>query len=158
MGSHPSHPSSPSPAPASCCSSVTQSCLTLCDPMDCNTPGLPVHHQLPVCPSSRRWCHPANSVALFSFCPQSFPPSGSFPMSQLFAAGGQNTGASASASLLPMSIQGWFPLKLTGLISLLSKGLPRVFYSTTVQRHQFFSTLPSLRSRAHNCTWPLKRP
>ena len=92
------------------------------------------------------WCHPAisSSDALFSFCPQSFPASGTFPVSQLFASDDQNTGA--SASVLPMSIQGWFSLKLTGLSSVLSKGLSRVFSSTTVQKHQFFGILPSLRS------------
>ena len=90
------------------------------------------------CPSSR-WCHPtiSSSVAPFSSCLQSFPASGSFPMSQFFASGGQGIGISASASVLPMNIQDWFPLGLTGLISLLSKGLPRVFSITTVQKHQF---------------------
>ena len=96
-----------------------------------------------VCPSScplHRWCHPAisSSDALFSFCPQYFPASGTFPMSQLLASSDQNTGASTSASVLPMSIQDWFPLRLIGLISLLSKGLSGVFSSTTVGRHQFF--------------------
>ena len=84
------------------------------------------------------WCYLtiSSSVALFS-CPQSFPASGSFPVSQLFASGGQTIGASASASVLPMNIQDWFPLGLTGLI-LKSKGLSRVFSSTTVRKHQFF--------------------
>ena len=95
-----------------------------------------------VCPSSsslHQWCHPAfsSSDALFSFCPQSFPASGTFPMSQLFVSDDQNTEASGSAAILPMSIQGWFPLRLTVLISLPSKGLTGVF-STTIQRHQFF--------------------
>ena len=99
-----------------------------------------------VCPSScssHRWCCPAiwSFDALFSFCPQSFPAS-VFPMSQLFALDDQNTGVSALASVLPMSIQGWFPLRLTGLI-LLSKGLSGVFSSTTVWRPQFFSSPPS---------------
>ena len=80
----------------------------------------------------------SSSATLFSFCLQSFPAPGSFSMSQLFTSGGQNIGASASASVLPNSIQGWFPLRLTGLISLLSRGLSRVFSSTTVQKHQFF--------------------
>ena len=90
------------------------------------------------CPLSR-WCHPniSSSVVLF-FCLQSFPASGSFPTSRLFTSGGQSTGASASASVLPMNIQNWFPLRLTGLISLLSKRLSRVFSNTTVQKHQFF--------------------
>ena len=90
------------------------------------------------CPLSQ-WCHPtiSSSAALFSFCLQSFPASGSFPMSQLFASGGQSSGASASASILPMTIQSCFPLAMTGLISLLPKGLSRVFSSTTIQKHQF---------------------
>ena len=97
-----------------------------------------------VCPSScplHRWCHPAisSSDTLFSFCPQSFPASGTFPVSQLFATDDQNTRVSTSASVLPTSIQGWFPLRSTGLMSLLSKGLSRVFSSTTVQRHQFLA-------------------
>ena len=132
-------------------------------------PGL--QHVRPPCPSPSPkvcpiwcplhwWCHPAisSSDALFSFSPQSFPASGTFPMSQLFTSGGQNTGASASVSVLPMSIQGWFPLRLTDLISLLSRGLSRVFSNTTVWRHQFFSALPSLQSSSHNHTWPLGRP
>ena len=92
------------------------------------------------CPSSQ-WCHPtiSSSVASFSSCPQSFPASGSFPMSGLFASGGQSIGASASASVLLMNIQGWFPWGLTDLISLQSKGLSRVFSSTTIWKHQFFS-------------------
>ena len=87
-----------------------------------------------------RWCHPtiSASVAPFSFCPQSFPALGSFLMSWLFASGGQSIGA--SASVLAMNIQGWFPLGLTGLISLLSKGLSRIMSSTMVRRHKFFST------------------
>ena len=92
------------------------------------------------CPSSQ-WCHPTISsfVAPFS-CPQSFPASGSFPVSRLFTSGGQNIGASASATVVSMNIQGWFPLGLTGLISLVSKALSKVFSSTTVQKHQFFGT------------------
>ena len=96
------------------------------------------------CPLSW-WCHPtiSSSIAPFSSCPQSFPASGSFPMSQLFTSGGQSIGASASTSVLPMSIQGWFPLGLTGLISWQSKELSRVF-SNTFPKHQFFGTQPSL--------------
>ena len=99
-----------------------------------------------VCPSScslHWWCCPAtsSSKALYSFCPQSFPASGTFPMSRLFTSDDQNTGASASASVLPVNIQGWSPLRLTGLISLLSTGLSGVFSSTTVQKHQFFGFL-----------------
>ena len=95
-----------------------------------------------------QWCHPATSfsVAPFLSCPQSFPPSGSFLVSQPFATGGQSIGA--STSVLPMNIQGWFPLGLTGLI-LQSKGLSRVFSSTTIWKHQFFSAQPSLWSKSH---------
>ena len=109
------------------CCSVTQLCLTLCDPMDCSTPGVPVPHHLPVCPSScslvMLFSHLILWCPLLPFCPQSFQASGSFPMSCQFASHDQNTGASASASVLPVNIQGWSPLKLTSLISLLSKGL-----------------------------------
>ena len=103
---------------------------------------------------------PSNHLILsapFSCCPQSFPASGSFPMSRLLASGGQNIGASASASLFPMNIQGWFPLGLTGLISLLSNGLSRVF-STTIQKHQFFSAQLSLWSNSHIHIWLLEKP
>ena len=97
------------------------------------------------CPLSP-WCHPTilSSVTPFSSCPQSFPSSGSFPMNQFFASRGQSIVSSASASLLPMDIQGWFPLGWTGLISLQSKGLSRVFSSTTFQKHKFFGTQHSL--------------
>ena len=97
------------------------------------------------CPLSR-WYHPtiSSSVMPFSSCLQSFPASGSFPMSQFFVSGGQSTGVSASASVLPMNIQDWFPLWWTGWISLQSKGLSRVFSNTTVQKHQFFGTQLSL--------------
>ena len=95
------------------------------------------------CPSSW-WCHPAisSSVVHFSSCPQSLPVSGSFPMSQFFISGGQSIGASATASVHPMNIQGWFPLGWTGWISLQSKGLLSIFSSITVQKHPFFSTQP----------------
>ena len=97
------------------------------------------------CPLSW-WCHPtiSSSVIPFSSHLQSFPTSGAFPMSQLFASGGQSIGVSASASLLPMNIQDWFPLGWTGWIFLQSKGLSRVFSNTTVQKHQFFGTQLSL--------------
>ena len=127
----------------------SQSCLTLCDPMDCSTPGLPVHHQLSIysnsCPSSR-WCNPtiSSSVILFSFHLQSIPATGSFQMSQFFTSGRQSIGVSVSASVLPMNIQDWFPLGWTGWIFLQSKGLLRVFSNTTIQKHQFFSTQLSL--------------
>ena len=102
------------------------------------------------CPLSQ-WCHPtiSSSVVPFSSCPQSFPASGSFPMNWLLASGGLSIGASASAAVLPMNIQGWFPLGLTGRISLQSKGLSRVFSSTLVQKDQFFSTQLSLWSNSH---------
>ena len=122
-------------------SSVSQSCLTLCDPMNRSTPCLPVHHQLAEftqtssCPSSQ-WCHPAISSSAVPFsCPQSFPASESFPMSQLFTWGGQSTGVSALASFLPKKSQGWPPLEWTDWFSLQSKGLSRVFSNTTVQKH-----------------------
>ena len=104
------------------------------------------------CPLSW-WCHPtiSSSVVPFSSCLQSFPALGSFPVSQLFTSGGQSIGSSAST--LPMNIQGWFPLGLTGLISLLSKGLSRVFFNTTVRRHQFFDAQPFLLSSSHIHTW-----
>ena len=107
------------------------------------------------CPSI--WsCHPiiSSSVIPFSSCLQSFPASGSFPMSQLFTSGGQSIGVSASASVLPVNIEDWFPLGWTGWISLLSKGLSRVFSNTTVQKRQFFGAQPSLWSISHICTWP----
>ena len=101
------------------------------------------------CPLSQ-WCHQtiSSSVIPFSSCPQSFPASGSFQMNQLFASGGQSTGVSASASVLPMNIQDWFPLGWTGWISLQSKGFSRVFSNTTVQKHQFFSAQLSLESNS----------
>ena len=112
-----------------------------------------LQHTRPPCPSptpetysnscpSHQWCHPtiSSSVVPFSSCPQSFPASGSFPMSQFFASGGQRIRVSALASVLPVNIQDWFPLGWTGWISLQSKGLPRVFSNTKVQKHQFFSS------------------
>ena len=110
-----------------------------------------------LCPLSQ-WCHPTCSffVTPFSSCPQSFLASGSFPMSRFFASGGRSIGASASASVLPMNVQCWFPLGWTGLISLLSKGLSRIFSNTMVWTHQFFSAQPCLWSNSHICTWLLK--
>ena len=99
--------------------------------------------------------HPS-SVTPFSSCPQSFPASGSFPMSQLFKSGGQSTWTSATA--LPMSIQGWFSLGCTSLISLLSKGLSRVFSSTTIWKHPFFGAQPSLWFNSHIRIWLLEKP
>ena len=107
------------------------------------------------------WCHPtiSSSVILFSSCLQSFPASGSFPMSQFFASGSQSIGAATSAaSVLPMNIQGWFPLGWTGWISLQSRGFPKVFSNITVQKYQFFCAQPSLWSNSHICTWLLEKP
>ena len=111
------------------------------------------------CPLSQ-WCHPTNSSSVISFssCLQSFPASGSFLMSQLFTSDSQSIEALVSALVLPMNIQDWFPLGWTGLIFLLSKGLSRVFSSTTVQKYQFSSTQPSLRFSSHICTWQLENP
>ena len=111
------------------------------------------------CPLSW-WCHPTvlSSVVPFSSCLQYFLAIGSFPMSQFFTSGGQSTRVSASASVLPMNIQDWFPLDRTGWISLLSKGLSRVFSNTAVQKHQFTSTHLSLQSNSHIHTWLLEKP
>ena len=111
------------------------------------------------CPLSC-WCHPAISSSLvpFSSCLQSFPASESFPRSQFFESGGQSIGVSASASVLPMNIQDWFPLGLTGWISLQSKRVSIVFFNTTVQKHQFFSAQLSLWSNSHIHTWLLEKP
>ena len=142
-------------------SPVTQSCPTLCDRMNCGTPGLPVHHQLPEPPQTHESVMPSNcltSVIPFSPCPQSFPASGSFQMSQLFASHAQSIRVSVSASVLPVNTQDWFPLEWTGWISLQSKGLSRVFSSTTVQKHQFFGTQLSSQSNSHIHTWLLEKP
>ena len=111
------------------------------------------------CPSSQR-CHPAisSSVVPFFSCLHSFPASGSFPVSQLFTSGSQSTVVSASASVLPMNTQDWFPSGWTGWISLQSKGLSRVFSDTTVQKHQFFGAQLSSQSNSHIHTWPLEKP
>ena len=112
------------------------------------------------CPSSQWWSHPtmSSSVVPFSSCLQSFPASGSIPRSQFFTSGGQSIGISASASVLSMNLQDWFPLGLTGWISLQSKGLSRVFSSTTVQKHQFFGAQLSLWSNSHIHTQLLEKP
>ena len=128
-------------------------------------------HARPPCPSptpgvhsdsrpSSQWCHPAisSSVAPFSSCLQSLPASESFPISQLFAGGGQSTGVSALASFLPNKSQGWSPSEWTGWISLQFKGFSRVFSNTTVQKHQFFGTQPSSQSNSHIHTWPQEKP
>ena len=138
------------------CCSVAQSCPILCNSMDlaCQPPlsstiswsllkFLSIDSVMPF--NHRILCRPLLA-------------SGSFPMSQLFTSGGQSIGVSASATVLPMNIQGWFPLGWTGLISMLSKGLSRVFSSTTVQKHQCFSTQFSLWSSSHIHTWLLEKP
>ena len=109
---------------------------------------------------SSQWCHPtiSSSVVLFSSCLQSFPASGSFPISQFFTSGGRSIGVSVSASVLPMNIQDWFPLGWTGWTSLQSKRLSRVFSNTTVQKHQFFGAQLSSQSNSHIHTWLLEKP
>ena len=144
-------------------SSVAQSCSTL------RPYGL--QHARPPClsPTPRVyphlhplswWCHPTNSSSVIPLSShlQSFPASGSFPMSQFFTSGGQSIGTSASASILPMNNQDWFPLGWTGWISLQSKGLSRVFSNTTVQKHQFFDAQLSSQSNSHIHTWPMEKP
>ena len=149
--------------PSHRCCSVTKLCRTLgphglqptrllCPPL---SPG--------ACSNSRplrQRCHPTipSSVIPFSSCLQSFPASGSLPMSQFFASGGQRTGVSASASVLPLNTEDWFPLGWTGWISLQSKGLSRVFSNITVQKHQFFSAQFSLWSYSYIHTWTLEKP
>ena len=147
-------------------SSVQFSCSVMSDSLrphesqharpPCPSPTPGVHSDS--CPSSQ-WCHPTllSSVIPFSSCPQFFPASESFPMSQLFAWGGQSIGVSASASVLSKNTQDWSPLGWTGWISLQSKGLSRVFSSTKVQKHQFFSAQLSSQSNFHIHTWPLEK-
>ena len=148
-------------------SSVQFSCSVVSDSLRPHE----LQHARPPCPSPtpraypnscplNRWCHPAisSSGVPFSSCPQSLPASGSFPMSQLFAWGGQSTGVSALASVLPMNTQDWSPLGWTSWISLQSKGLSRVSSNTTVQKHQFFGTQLSSQSNSHIHTWLLEKP
>ena len=143
-----------------CCCSVTKSCPTL-QPHGLQHARPPCSSLSPrVCSNScplSLWCYLtiSSSATLFSFCLQSFPASGSFAMSPLFTSGGQSIGA--SASVFPMNIQDWFPLGLTDLISLQSKGLSRVF-NTTIQKHQFLGTQSSLWSNSHIHTWLLENP
>ena len=150
-----------------CISSIVVQSLsypTLCDPTDCSTPSFPVPYYLPEFAQTHvhwvggQWCHPtiSSSVIPFSSRLQSFPASGSFQMSWLFPSAGQSLGASASALL--MNIQGWFPLGLTDLISLQSKGFSRVFSNITVQKHQFFGAETSSWSNSHIRTWLLEKP
>ena len=122
--------------------------------MNCSMTGFPVFKFMSI-----KLVMPSNCLILccpLLSCSQSFPASGSFPMSQLFASGDQSTGVSASASVLTMNIQDWFPLGWTGCTSLQSKEFSRVFSSTTVRKHQFFSALPSLLSSSHIHTWLLE--
>ena len=149
---------------AELCCSVTQSCLTLFNLMHYSRLVCSILHHLPV--FAQIFVHWASdpiltiscSASFFCFCLHSFPGSSFFQMNWLFTSGKQNIGTLASASVLLMNIQSWFPLVLTGLISLLSKGLSRVFSSTTVWKHQFFSVQPSLGSNSHVCTWLLEKP
>ena len=160
-------PSLPSPSHPSQFSSVQFSHSVVSESLRPNE----LQHARPPCPSptprdhsnscpSSQWCHPAisSSVIPFSSCPQSLPASEYFPMSQLSAWGGQSTGVSALASVLPMNTQDWSPLGWTGWISLQSKGLSRVFSNTTVQKHQFFSAQLSSQSNSHIHTWPQEKP
>ena len=140
-----------------CCCSVAQLCLTLCDSMECSTPGLRVPHHLPKFAQVHVHClsdaiQPFHPLTPSSPSALSFPASGTFPLSWLFTSDDQNTGASASASVFPVNIQSWSPLRLTGLISLLPKGTAGVFSSTTIWRHQCFGILPP---PSH--AWPLGR-
>ena len=149
-----------------CCFSLvvvfTQSRLTLCDPMDCSMPGFPVlHHLLEFAKTHVHWVSDAiqPSHPLLPSSPPALKLSqhqSLFPVSRLFPSGGQSIGA--SASVLPANIQGWFPLGLTGLISLQFKELSRVFSSTTIGKYQFFGAQPSLSSNSYICTWLLKKP
>ena len=149
---------------------ATISSVQLLSIVDCLRPH-ESQHARPPCPSpipgvhsnshpSSQWCHPAisSSVIPVSSGPQSLPASESFPVSQLFAWGGQSIGVTASASVLPMNTQDWSPLGWTGCISLQSKGLSRVFSNTTVQKHQLFGTQLSSQSNSHIHTWPLEKP
>ena len=144
-------------------SSVAQLCMTLSNPMNCSTPGLPVHHQLPEFTQTQvHWVSDAiqPSHPLSSPFPPACNPSQhqSFPMSQLFASGGQSTGVSALALFHSKNTQDWSPLEWTGWISLQSKRLSRVFSNTTVQKHQFFGTQLSSQSSSHIHTWLLEKP
>ena len=146
-----------------CCCSVAQYCVTLCNFMDCSIPGLPVPHHLPE--FAQVFVHCIGDVIQLSHPLMPSSPSAldlsqhqRFSSEFLSTSDDHNTGDSASASALPVNIQGWSPLKLTGLISLLSKGLSKVLSSTpTVERHQFFDVLPSLWSKYYNHTWSLGR-
>ena len=135
-------------------SSVAQSCPTLCDPTNHSTPGLPVHHQLPESTQTHIHCvsyaiQPSHPLSSLSPLALDLSQHQDLFQSGLFASGSQSIGVSASASVLPMNFQSWFPLGFTGLILLQSKGLSRIFSNTTVRKHQFFGALPSLWSNSH---------
>ena len=141
-----------------CCCSVTQSCSTLYNPMDCSTRGFPVLHHLPELAQTHvHWVGvPSNHLILYHpllLLPSIFPTIRVFANESALCTRGQSIGASASALVLPMNIQDWFPLGLTGLISLQSKRFSRVFSNITVQKHQFFGAQPSLWSNFHIHTW-----
>ena len=139
-------------------SSVPQSCPTGCNPIYCSMPGLPVHHQLPEFTQAHdHWISDAIQPYHPLLSPSPLPINLSFQMSQLFVSSGQSIGVSASTSALPMNIQDWFPLGLICWISLLSKGLSRVFSNTTVQKHQFFGAQLSSQSNSHIHTWLLEK-
>ena len=147
--------------PHDCCCLFT-SCVQLCDSMDCSTPGVPALRCL-LEPAQTRVhqggdaIQPSHSVIPFFSCPQSFPASGSFPMSQFFLLQVTKVLEIQLLSVLPMNIQGWSPLGLIGLMSLQSKGLSKIFSNTTVQKHQFFSAQPSLWSKSHIHKWLLEK-
>ena len=153
------------------CNIVTHSVQFICSVMSDSLRPHGLQHARPPCPSPTpglypnscplsQWCHPAisSSVVPFSSCPQSFPASGSFPVSQLFASGGQSIWVSASKSVLSMNTQDWCPLGWTGWISFQSKGLSRVFSITIARKHQFFSPQLSLYYKSHIHTWLLEKP
>ena len=145
-------------------SAVAHSCPTLCNPMDGSMPGFPVLHQLPEFTQTHvHWVGDAVQLShpLLSASPLAFNPSQHQSLFQWVSSshqGGQSIRPSASASVLPTNIQDWFPLGLTGLISLLFNGLSRIFSNTIVQKHQFFSAQLSLWSNSHIHTWPLEKP
>ena len=143
--------------------SVAQSCPILCDPMNHSTPVLPVHYHLPEFTQTHVHqvsdaIQPSHPLVYFSSCLQSLPASESFPVSQLFAWGGQSTRVSALTSFFPKNTQAWSPLEWTSWISLQSRGLSTVFSNTTVQKHQFFGAQLSSQSNSHIHTWSLEKP
>ena len=144
-------------------SSVTHSCLTLCDPIDCSTPGLPVHHQLPEFTQTHVHrvgdaIQPSHPLLSPSPLAPNLSHNQSLSSESMFTWGGQRIGVSALASVLPMNTQDWSPSEWTGWISLQSKGPSRVFSNTTVQKQQFFGPQPSSQSNSHIHTWPQEKP